>query len=79
MPTISFNGTVRSVPPETTVIDLVAGATRRSLAVNGTPHDGGRLGVAVAVDAVVVPRSLWSRTPVAEGQNVEIVTAIQGG
>jgi sulfur carrier protein len=33
----------------------------------------------VAVDAAVVPRSRWRRTPVAEGQSIEIITAVQGG
>ena len=36
-------------------------------------------GVAVAVDAEVVPRTQWPRTVVADGAEVEVVTAIQGG
>lgn len=40
---------------------------------------GGRRGVAVAVDGEVVPRSAWERTPLADGQKVEIVAAVQGG
>jgi sulfur carrier protein len=38
-----------------------------------------RRGMAVAVDAEVVPRSEWSTTTVADGARVEIVTAVQGG
>ena len=38
-----------------------------------------RRGMAVAVDAEVVPRSAWSTTPVQDGARVEIVTAVQGG
>jgi sulfur carrier protein len=38
-----------------------------------------RRGVAVAVDATVVPRSAWATTQVADGARVEIVTAVQGG
>lgn len=38
-----------------------------------------RRGVAVAVDAEVVPRGEWSRRPLREGERVEVVTAIQGG
>jgi sulfur carrier protein len=38
-----------------------------------------RRGMAVAVDAAVVPRSEWSTTRVGEGARVEIVTAVQGG
>lgn len=36
-------------------------------------------GVAVAVDGEVVPRGAWTRTPLREGDRVEIVTAVQGG
>ena len=36
-------------------------------------------GVAVAVDAEVVPRTLWESTRLCEGQRVELVGAIQGG
>lgn len=35
-------------------------------------------GVAVAVDGDVVPRSQWDRG-LAEGQNIDILTAVQGG
>jgi sulfur carrier protein len=38
-----------------------------------------RRGMAVALDAEVVPRSEWSTTRVADGARVEIVTAVQGG
>jgi sulfur carrier protein len=36
-------------------------------------------GVAVAVDAEVVPRGEWGRTTLHEGARVEILRAIQGG
>ncbi|HEV2062543.1 MAG TPA: sulfur carrier protein ThiS [Solirubrobacteraceae bacterium] len=36
-------------------------------------------GVAVAVDAEVVPKSEWDRHVVADGAHVEVVTAVQGG
>ena len=36
-------------------------------------------GVAVAVDAEVVPRSAWDEVELADGQRVEVVGAIQGG
>jgi sulfur carrier protein len=38
-----------------------------------------RRGLAVAVDATVVPRGAWSSTRVEDGARVEIVTAVQGG
>lgn len=36
-------------------------------------------GVAVALDGEVVPRGEWARTPLREGQAVEVLAAIQGG
>lgn len=36
-------------------------------------------GVAVAVDAEVVPRSAWADTPLPDGARVEVVQAVQGG
>jgi len=36
-------------------------------------------GVAVAVDAEVIPRGAWAETQLHEGARVEIVRAIQGG
>jgi len=36
-------------------------------------------GLAVAVNSEVVPRSGWSDTSVADGDRVEVVTAVQGG
>jgi sulfur carrier protein len=38
-----------------------------------------RRGMAVAVDATVVPRGEWATTQVSDGARVEIVTAVQGG
>jgi sulfur carrier protein len=64
---ITVNGNPVEVGPETTVADLVAGFS--------LPERG----VALAVDGDVVPRSLWSGTPVPAGARVELVTAMQGG
>jgi len=36
-------------------------------------------GVAVALDGEVVPRGEWGKTPLREGQSVEVLAAIQGG
>jgi sulfur carrier protein len=41
--------------------------------------DRPRRGLAVAVDAEVVPRSEWDARPLAAGDRVEVLTAIQGG
>ena len=40
---------------------------------------GAGRGVAVAVDAEVVPRGAWGGTELHEGARVEILRAIQGG
>jgi sulfur carrier protein len=36
-------------------------------------------GIAVAVDAEVVPKSEWATFVVEDGAHVEVVTAVQGG
>jgi sulfur carrier protein len=47
-------------------------------AVEALDLPGGR-GLAVAVDAEVVPRGEWDATRLHEGARVEILRAIQGG
>ncbi|PZS16264.1 MAG: thiamine biosynthesis protein ThiS [Acidimicrobiales bacterium] len=39
----------------------------------------GRSGMAVAVNGEVVPRSRWPATELADGDQVEVLTAVQGG
>jgi sulfur carrier protein len=41
--------------------------------------DQARDDIAIAVDGAVVPRSTWAEAPLADGAEVEIVTARQGG
>ncbi len=36
-------------------------------------------GVAVAINGQVVRRSAWDSTPLADGDQVEVLTAVQGG
>jgi sulfur carrier protein len=67
--TISLNGEPRELADGATVLTAVE--------VAGAPA-GGR-GVAVAVDGEVVPRGSWPDTPLAEGQAVEVLHAVQGG
>lgn len=40
---------------------------------------GAREGVAVALDGAVVPASAWADTRIAEGAEVDVLTAVQGG
>jgi sulfur carrier protein len=65
---IELNGRQVEVPAAATVAELVAQAGAR-----------GTKGVAVALDGEVVPRGAWEDTCVAEGQQVEVLEAIQGG
>ncbi len=76
---ITVNGDARALVIGATVTDLVEAATGRQIAVNGQAADGNRLGVAVALNAEVVPRSQWAVTTVIAGDDIEIVTAAQGG
>ena len=79
MHTIDVNGTAQDHPAGTTVADLVTAVTGRALLATGQAADGGRLGVAVARNSSLVPRSQWAATAVADRDNLEIVTAVQGG
>ena len=64
---IVVNGEPSELEPGMTLGDLVAAI--------GAPDRG----VAVAVDAEVVPRGEWSSYVVADGARVEVLTAVQGG
>jgi sulfur carrier protein len=67
---ITLNGEIRDVPDgRFAVLDAL-----RLLDLDETAR-----GIAVAVDGGVVPRGAWARTPLAHGQRVEILTAVQGG
>ncbi|MDO5493962.1 MAG: sulfur carrier protein ThiS [Nesterenkonia sp.] len=79
MPTITLNDETVDLPAEATVADAVTHTTGRELHDDGRPTDGRRLGVAVALDGAVVPRSTWATTAVEDGQTLEVVTAVQGG
>jgi sulfur carrier protein len=57
---------------------LADGATVQA-ALDALELPGAGRGVAVAVDAEVVPRGQWAQTQLHEGARVEILRAIQGG
>ena len=50
-----------------------------SAALEALDLPGAGRGVAVAIDAEVVPRGEWAVTKLHEGARVEILRAIQGG
>ena len=58
--------------------ELADGATVQA-AVEALDLPASGRGVAVAVDAEVVPRTLWDSHELTEGARVEILRAIQGG
>jgi len=76
---ITLNGNSRAVGAKATVTTLVSQVTGRALASNGHAADGQRLGVAIARNSELVPRSHWHSTALAEGDEIELLTAIQGG
>jgi sulfur carrier protein len=76
---IKLNGAVHAVDDGASVTTLISQVTGRNLAPNGQAADGRKLGVAVARNSEVVPRSQWYVTALAEGDDVELVTAVQGG
>ncbi len=69
MTSVLLNGERRELPGEATVEAAVRMA--------GAP-EGGR-GVAVALDGEVVPRGEWATTELHEGQELEVLHAVQGG
>ncbi|NEC86905.1 sulfur carrier protein ThiS [Streptomyces sp. SID12501] len=64
---ILVNGRRREVSPGTALDALVKSLTT-------APS-----GVAAALNETVVPRARWSATSLAEGDRVEVLTAVQGG
>jgi len=69
MTRVVLNGERRELPDGATVESAVI--------ATGAPADG--RGVAAALDGEVVPRGEWSTTAVREGQQVEVLHAVQGG
>ncbi|MDN5660367.1 MAG: sulfur carrier protein ThiS [Brevibacterium aurantiacum] len=76
---ITLNGERHVLARPTTARDLVSGLVDKDITVDGTPVDGSRLGIALAVDGEVIRRGKWSDFTLAEGHSVDIVTAVQGG
>ena len=69
MLTVQINGQAATVAAGSTIAELVRDRTGRDAP----------LGVAVARNKDVVPRSLWHETPVEDGDEIELVGVMQGG
>ena len=64
---VKLNGEPRELPDGATLAEAVAGLT------------GLASGVAAAVNGDVVPHGGWAATLLRNGDQVEVVTAVQGG
>lgn len=64
---VIVNGRPGTFPPDTTLDAVIAGITPS------------RTGIAAAVGEVVVPRADWSSRVIRDGDEIEILTAVQGG
>jgi len=64
---VKLNGEPRELPDGTTVAQAVAELTALGA------------GVAAAVNGDVIPRGSWADTLLRAGDQVEVVTAVQGG
>ena len=65
--TVSLNGEQRQFTTGTSVAQLISLVTAQDK------------GIAVAVNGEVLPRRHWAATALADRDQVEIVTAVQGG
>jgi sulfur carrier protein len=64
---VKLNGEPHELPDGATLAEAVAQVTALAS------------GVAAAVNGDVVPRGSWAATPLCDGDQVEVVTAVQGG
>ncbi len=76
---VTVNGETRSLTEGATLLSVIAEVTGRSLQDTGQPADGGRLGVAVAHNQEIARRAGWRDRLLKDGDDVEVVTAVQGG
>jgi len=67
--TVTINGEAVKIEAETTVLALVAARTGREQPI----------GIAVACNGVVLPRSQWAARIVQDGDEYELVGVMQGG
>ena len=69
-----------------TVVEIVVNGEPRQIAaanvralLGALGYDATGRGLAVALNDEIVPRGEWETTPVAPGDRIEIVGAVQGG
>jgi len=66
---ITLNGEERTVEDGLTVRDLLAEVHLESV----------QKGIAVAVNAEIVPRGAWASARLQEGDRIDVIRAVQGG
>jgi sulfur carrier protein len=64
---VKLNGEPRELPDDAALAEAIAVVTDLAS------------GVAAALNGDVVPRGSWATTPLRDGDQVEVVTAVQGG
>jgi len=64
---VKLNGEPRELPDGSTIAQAVVELT------------AARSGVAAALNGDVIPRGSWADTTLRDGDQVEVVTAVQGG
>lgn len=65
---ININNVLESVPPKSTLYDLVTAQTKANTQ-----------GIAVAINEHVIPRAQWTSTPIHPNDQILIIKATQGG
>lgn len=76
---LTLNGEAVDIPESWTVRELVSDRLGHEIDEDGRALDGSSLGVAVALDDTVIPRSRWATTALQPAARCELVTAVQGG
>lgn len=71
---IIVNGAEREAAAGSSVAEVIGSLTGITIG-----PEGGRTGIAVAVNDEVVPRARWTTTTVREADRIEVLTAVQGG
>lgn len=79
MTMITVNGEPHSASTGMCVADLVERMLGVRVAPDGTVPEGTTLGIAVAINSVVIPRAAWVHEEFVDEDAVEIVSATQGG
>lgn len=76
---LHLNGKAATYGRGATVREMVSAQLGKEIGSDGRALDGSALGVAIAVNGAVIPRSSWAEHELSDGARVELVTAAQGG